>query len=84
MTNTNTTNTTMNTTMIDYNNGFKLGDKTISCDDALHAFTYEGVKATQTAKAILSKWKAEAEAEAALNEKLWDAFNADPRCPCFI
>jgi hypothetical protein len=64
--------------MIDYNNGFTLRGKAISCDTAYNAFVYDSEKATPTAKSILSKWKAEGEAESALNEKLWDAFNADP------
>ena len=62
--------------MIDYNNGFTLRGKAITCDAAYNAFVYDGAKATPTAKAILSKWKAEGEAEALANEKAWDVFNA--------
>lgn len=64
-------------TTIDIKDGkFTLGGKSVSCDDALHAYVCKGARASADAKRILDEWQSDFDAEAASNARAWLRFTA--------
>ena len=64
-------------TTIDIKDGkFTIGGKSVSCDDALHAYVCKDARPTPDAKRILDEWQSDFDAEAASNARAWNSFTA--------